>query len=103
VTAPGEFTGPLTGEGQTFYILNYITEKTGLFSGYTFFKGAIGEKNGSFVLADDGTFDSTTATTKWTIVPGSGTGDLTGISGKGGFCATEGLTVSFDLDYQLPV
>ena len=102
VTAPGNFVGPLEGEGQTFYLLNYVTEKTGLFSGYTFFKGKIGELEGSFVLADDGTFDTVAARTKWTIVQNSGTGDFDGISGTGGFAATEGLKVTYDLDYQLP-
>ena len=102
VLAPGIFTGPLEGEGQTFYVLNYVTEKTGLFSGYTFFKGKIGDLEGSFVLADDGNFDTVAARTKWTIVADSGTGDLAGISGTGGFDATEGLKVSFELDYTLP-
>ncbi len=106
VVAPGNFTGPLVGEGQTFYVLNYITEKTGLFSGYTFFKGKISDKEGSFaegsfVLADDGTFDTIAARTKWTIIEGSGTGDLFGITGHGGFSATEGLKVTFDLEYEL--
>ncbi len=101
VMAPGIFSGPLEGEGQTFYVLNYVGEKTGLFSGFTFFKGKIGDKQGSFVLADDGHFDPKAATTKWTIVAGSGTDDLAGITGTGGFSATEGLTVTFELDYQL--
>lgn len=102
VIAPGIFSGQLEGKGQTFYLLSYITEKTGLFSGYTLFEGKIGELVGSFVLRDEGKFDATAATTKWTIIPGSGTQDLKGISGTGGFSATQGLTVTFELSYELP-
>ncbi|VAW20643.1 hypothetical protein MNBD_ALPHA11-2172, partial [hydrothermal vent metagenome] len=73
VVAPGNFSGAMEGEGSSFYLLNYVTEKTGFFTGYTCFKGKIGPKQGSFVLADDGRFDEKGAYTKWTIVKASGT------------------------------
>jgi len=102
VIAPGKFSGAMEGEGESFYLLNYITEKTGFFTGYTCFKGKIGAKQGSFVLADDGIFDEKGAYTKWTIVKGSGTADLISIKGTGGFSATEGMKITIDLNYQLP-
>ncbi|HEY2674031.1 MAG TPA: DUF3224 domain-containing protein [Rugosimonospora sp.] len=43
--------------------------------------GRLGERSGSFVLQGTGTHDGTTATGRCTIVPGSGTGELAGITG----------------------
>ena len=102
VKAPGVFSGQMSGSGQTHYLINYVSEKTGPFTGYTFFEGKIGNRSGSFVLADEGIFDPEAATTKWTIVKGSGTNELKGISGTGGFRASTGLKMSFELDYELP-
>lgn len=101
VEAHGPMEGALNGEAQTFYVLAYITKDSGTYSGYTYFKGSVDGREGSFVMADEGTFDPKSAKTKWTIVDGSGTGDLVGISGTGGFSATHGLTVEFTLNYQL--
>lgn len=39
-------------------------------------------REGSFVLTGSGTFDGTTAAGRMTIVPGSGTGGLAGVSGS---------------------
>jgi hypothetical protein len=43
--------------------------------------GTLSERAGSFVLRGEGAFDGTTASGRMTVVPGSGTGGLTGISG----------------------
>ena len=61
-------------------------------------------KAGSFVLTGSGTYDGTTAAGESTIVPGSGTGELTGISGSAGSRSTHDdyphmpLTLTYDLD-----
>jgi hypothetical protein len=43
--------------------------------------GVIDGHAGSFALRGEGEFDGTTATGRMTVVPGSGTGELAGISG----------------------
>jgi Protein of unknown function (DUF3224) len=43
--------------------------------------GRLGDRAGSFVLRGDGTFDGKTAVGASSIVPGSGTDELAGISG----------------------
>jgi hypothetical protein len=43
--------------------------------------GILDERAGSFVLRGEGAFDGTTASGRMTIVAGSGTGGLAGISG----------------------
>lgn len=100
VDAHGPMVGALNGEAQTFYVLAYITDDSGTYSGYTYFKGSVDGREGGFVMADEGVFGPKSADTKWTIVAGSGTDDLAGISGTGGFSATHGLTVEITLDYR---
>jgi hypothetical protein len=58
----------------------------------------IGGRSGTFVLRISGTFDCTGSRANWEVVPGSGTGELQGISGSGGF-ETSGGTTTYTLDY----
>jgi hypothetical protein len=65
--------------------------------------GAIEGRSGSFVLTGSGTYDGTTARGESSIVAGSGTGELTGISGSASSTSTHEdypfmpLTISYDL------
>jgi hypothetical protein len=43
--------------------------------------GVLAGREGSFVLRGEGTYDGTTASGRMTVVAGSGTGGLAGISG----------------------
>ena len=45
--------------------------------------GILGGRAGTFVLQGQGTYDGTTARGESFVVPGSGTGELTGITGSG--------------------
>lgn len=47
-----------------------------------------------------GTFDGTGSRATWEVVPGSGTGELRGIGGTGGF-ESSGETTSYTLDYAI--
>jgi Protein of unknown function (DUF3224) len=61
---------------------------------------AVGGRSGTFVLRISGTFDGTGSRATWEVVPGSGTGELGGISGTGGF-QSSGETTNYTLDYTL--
>ena len=89
------------------------TTKGEMFSGGDFKQGAAGYvaievvtgtlagKHGSFALQHSATMDASGPKMTVLIVPGSGTGDLKGISGT--FTITiEGAKHSYDLDYTLP-
>jgi len=60
-------------------------------------------RSGSFVLTGEGRYDGTTATGTCHVVPGSGTGELTGITGTCTSVSTHAdypfmpLTVTYDL------
>lgn len=66
-------------------------------------RGAIEDRSGSFVLQHVGTFDGQTAKAEVLVVPGSGTGDLRDLTGKGSFLAGMGPEGerSIALDYDL--
>jgi hypothetical protein len=53
------------------------------------------------VLQSTGAFDGGEASGPLTIVSGSGTGDLAGITGSGSFSAPHGRTPSVSLDYDV--
>src|ERR671936_298909 len=48
----------------------------------------------------EGTWEDGVARTKWTVVPGSGTGDLAGLRGEGGYDPTAQAEVRYRLDYR---
>lgn len=98
VLVHGTLSGGMIGNAETRYLLAYVHEHGGHFSGYCRFVGEIGGRSGSFLIEEHGTSDATSATSKWTILPGSGTGDLKGATGRGGFRAEHGLNVDYNLD-----
>ena len=53
------------------------------------------------MLRSVGTFDGSKAVGELTVVSGSGTGDLSGISGTGSFDAPMGDSAALTLDYEL--
>jgi hypothetical protein len=65
--------------------------------------GTLDGRSGSFVLDGTGTYDGSTATGEFRIVAGSGTGELTGISGSASSVSTHEdypfmpLTLHYDL------
>ena len=59
-------------------------------------------RRGTFVIEAVGVHNGTGSEARWRIIEGSGTGELAGITGQGGFDASGGSTVSYHLDYMLP-
>ncbi len=64
--------------------------------------GKLGPREGSFVIQHEGTFEDGTIKSAWTVLPGSGAGDLRGLSGDGDFIARHGQPqATYTLDYEL--
>jgi hypothetical protein len=63
--------------------------------------GALSGRSGTFALQHFGTMDAGSMTLEVRVVPGSGTGDLKGISGAMTIKIAEGKH-SYELDYTLP-
>lgn len=63
------------------------------------FRGKLGGREGSFVLQGLETVENGKVKAKWFVVPGSGTGDLSGLRGEGGFAGEFGKGSDATLDY----
>ena len=84
------FAGDLEGEGSVEWH----------FVGLQHVVGRLAGRSGEFVLETSGTFDGKTAEAEWTVIPGTGTGELEGLRGSGGFSAQHGPEAAITLDYD---
>ena len=95
------YSGELDGEGTGGLLMAY-DQADAAYTGYERFTGSLGGSSGSFVVRLDGGFDNGVAKTSWTVVEGTGTGDLTGLTGEGGYAASQGdPEVAYELRWAL--
>jgi len=94
------FLGDLEGEGTVDHLMHYRDDGTATFVGLERFTVTLGGRSGSFVVQGEGSFDGSVAEGPWTIVDGSGTRELVGIRGRGGFRA-KGHDTAYTLEYEL--
>ncbi|HET8521807.1 MAG TPA: DUF3224 domain-containing protein [Thermomicrobiales bacterium] len=94
------FAGDISGDSTLEYLMAYPSDDYASFVGLERIDGKIGDRRGSFVLQHQGTFDGLVRAT-WFVVPGSGTGDLRGLRGEGGYVwdGSRGDEVAYSLDY----
>ncbi|MGW0734377.1 DUF3224 domain-containing protein [Streptomyces sp. NPDC002851] len=85
------------------YTIVYVTEKTGAFTGMELLTGSVDGRTGTFAVEERGTFgEDGTVHCTFEVVPGSGTGALTGLRGTGGFTARHGEpSVPYTFSYEL--
>ena len=95
------FSGDVAGDGSVQWLMFYRPDGTAEFVGLQHIDGKLGDRKGTFVLRSDGLFDGTKAAAEWTVVAGSGTGELEGLQGTGRMEAPMGSTASYELDYTL--
>jgi len=93
------FVGDITGQGRVRFLQTAFADGSASFVGVERVTGAIGARSGSFVLQDAGTVEGSVVSGTWFVVPGSGTGELTGLRGEGGFRADLGQNAEIHLDY----
>ena len=96
------FEGDLGGEGTVEWLMGYDDGGTATFVGLERVVGSIDGKKGTFALQHVGTFDGKVAKAELTVVPGSGTGELSGLRGEGRFEAGMGSdgerTITLDVN-----
>lgn len=96
------FQGDIEGEGTLEYLMVYPGDDSASFVGLQRVVGRLGDRSGSFVLQISGKFENGTASETWFVVPGSGTGELRGLRGQGGFASghAQAYTVTLDYDFE---
>ena len=98
------YQGDIRGQGASHTLTTYDEQGSAHYVGLEQIVGHLGERAGSFVLQVSGSYDAVTglAEAGWSVVPGSGTEALAGLSGSGGFVASHGNPeVIATLDYEL--
>jgi hypothetical protein len=94
------FTGDLEGEGSVEWLVCYLPDGGARFTGFQRIEGSIGGRAGSFVAEATADHDGTQSKGTWTIIAGSGAGELSAIAGTGTFEAFK-AGASYSLGYQL--
>ena len=94
------FRGDIEGEGTLEYLMAYREDGSATFVGLERVMGRLGGRSGSFVLQHSGVFEGGTAKATWFVVQGSGTGDLRGLRGEGGFASGHQQHYPVTLDYD---
>ncbi|MGP3985729.1 DUF3224 domain-containing protein [Streptomyces sp. 3N207] len=99
------YSGGIDAEGTACqYALAYAAETRGSFCGMELLTGSVAGREGTFVIQQTGTFDEEgVIRCSFEVVPGSGTGELTGLTGTGGYEVREGeqeVKVSFSYELQ---
>ncbi len=95
------FSGGIEGEGTIEWLMCYLPAGGAQMVGLQRIDGSVDGHLGSFIIEATGEHDGKTSSATWRVIDGSGTGELAGIRGDGGFEAPGGATVSYHLDYEL--
>jgi hypothetical protein len=101
-TTAQAYTGDLTGESRGDSLMYYGPGDDPVhYVGLERFTATLGGRSGTFVVRATGTYANGVAETAWLVVPGSGTGELAGLRGEGGYRAIGGEpSVKATLDYS---
>jgi hypothetical protein len=93
------FHGDIEGQGVVRFLQASRPDGSASFCGIERVTGSVGGRGGTFLLQDVGTVEGSVVSGMWFVIPGSGTGDLTGLRGEGGFTARLGQEADVTLDY----
>lgn len=95
------FSGGMSGGGVGQMLAGGPSEQVGTYVALERFVGTVNGRQGAFLLAHRGDMNAEGYTLSITVVPGSGTGELTGISGDFALTVAAGEH-RYDLSYRLP-
>ena len=93
------FTGDIDGESPVRALQVLRDDKSAYLVSMQRFRGRLGGRQGTFVLQGSEIVENGKINATWFVVPGSGTGDLSGLRGEGGFAGEFGKGSDGTLDY----
>ncbi|PRX44195.1 uncharacterized protein DUF3224 [Prauserella shujinwangii] len=98
------YTGVIEGTSTCDYLLYYAEpgyEGAGQTApGFERIEGSVDGRRGSFLVRHDVAYDASGIRDTWSVVPGSGTGELTGLTGTGSM-AGNAESMPYTFDYRL--
>jgi hypothetical protein len=93
------FTGDIDGESTVRALQVLRDDRSASLVSVQRVRGKLAGREGSFVLQGSEIIENGKITATWFVVPGSGTGDLLGLRGEGGFEGQFGKGSAGMLDY----
>ena len=93
------FTGDIDGESTVRALQVRRDDRSASMVSVQRFCGKLGGRQGTFVLQGSEVIENGRITARWFVVPRSGTGDLSGLRGEGGFEGDFGKGSDGTLDY----
>ena len=93
------FSGDIAGDGAVEFLQAAHADGSASFVGIERVSGSVADREGTFLLQDAGTVDGNVVSGDWFVIPNSGTGELSGLRGEGGFRASLGENAQVYLDY----
>jgi hypothetical protein len=93
------FTGDIDGESPVRALQVLRDDHSASLVSVQRFRGKLGGRQGTFVLQGSEIIENGKIKATWFIIPGSGTGDLSGLRGEGGFEGSFGKGSDGTLDY----
>ncbi|MEX1169208.1 MAG: DUF3224 domain-containing protein [Chloroflexota bacterium] len=94
------FSGGIDGVGRIEWLMCYRSDRTADFVGLQEVDGTVDGRRGTFVLTSVGSHDGVLSRGTWTVVAGTGKGELSGIVGNGRWKAGPGPQATFELTYE---
>ena len=79
------FTGDMEGQSPVRALQVLRDDKSACLVSMQRFRGKLGGRQGSFILQGSQIVENGRIKANWFVVPGSGTGELAGLRGEGGF------------------
>jgi len=95
------FTGDIEAESHVEYLMMYRDDGSASFVGLERITGRLAGKTGSFVLERKGVFEGGLAKESYTVIAGSGSGELRGLRGAGKSEVGHASEYDVTLDYEL--
>jgi hypothetical protein len=93
------FSGDIDGESPVRALQVLRDDRSASMVSVQRFRGRLGGRHGAFVLQGSEIVENGKIKATWFVVPGSGTGDLVGLRGEGGFEGQFGKGSSGTLQY----
>ena len=93
------FSGDIAGDGVAEFLQAARADGWASFAGIERVTGTVAGRAGTFLLQDAGTVQDNIVSGEWFVIPGSGTGELAGLRGTGGFSANLGEGAQAHLRY----
>ena len=100
VSAIKSYEGDLQAEGKLEMVMVYRADQTAVFTGIEYVEGRMLGRAGTFVFRIEGTFEGGTVKDTWTVLSGTGSGELAGLQGTVQFEEAHSESYEVKMEYS---